>query len=61
MLKKETSILQEINHEALVKCDYIFNDDINFYYAMDFVVGGPLSDLMLKYKLNDNVTNIIDK
>jgi len=60
MLKKETTILQEINHECLVKCYYIFNDDINFYYAMDFVEGGPLSDLILKYKINDNLIKLIN-
>ena len=45
-LKNETSILNEINNDYVVKCYYIWKDKVNFYYAMEFMPGGDLFKLL---------------
>ncbi len=45
-LKTETSILNEINSDYVVNCYYIWNDKINYYFAMDYMPGGDLFGLL---------------
>lgn len=45
-LKNETIILNEINSDFCVKCYYIFKDDINYYYVMEYMPGGDLLGLL---------------
>lgn len=46
MLKKEMEILSEIDNEFLVKCYYIFADQKNYYYVMEYLAGGDLDNLL---------------
>jgi len=39
-------ILNEINHDSLVRNYYIFSDDDNYYFVMEFVGGGDLSSFL---------------
>jgi len=55
LLIKETEILLEINNVFLVKCFYIFNDEQNYYYVMDYQPGGNLRELMTDYSLKIEV------
>ncbi len=55
LLKKEALILNEVNHDNLVKCFYIFSDDNNFYFVMEYVGGGDLFSLMTQYNFNKQV------
>jgi serine/threonine protein kinase len=52
LIEKETIILQKINHPNIVKCMYIFNDEINFYFILEFVGGGDLSKAIEYKKIN---------
>lgn len=45
-LKNETIILNEINSDFCVKCYYIFKDNINYYYVMEYMPGGDLLGLL---------------
>ena len=55
LLNKEAKILSEVCHDNLVRCYYIFSDDINFYFVMEFVGGGDLFHLMSTYNLSPAV------
>ena len=57
-LMHETMILNEINHECLVRCFYVFSDEENYYYVMEFIGGGDLQTLINKYNLNPNIIKI---
>ena len=45
-LKNETIILNEINSDYVVKCYFIFKDEINYYYVMEYMPGGDLLGLL---------------
>ena len=51
-------ILNEINHQCLVRCFFVFADESNYYFVMEFIGGGDLSTLINKFNLNQNVCKI---
>jgi len=57
-LEKEKCILNEINHDNLVKCYYIFSDEKNYYFVMEFVQGGDTKKLFTNYKLVQDFNEI---
>ena len=59
LLQNETSILNTINHECLVKCYYVFSDETNFYFVFEFVVGGTLDQLTNKFNLNNEIIKLL--
>ena len=50
--------MNEIYSDYVVKCYYIFNDDKNYYYAMEYMSGGDLHHFLNEYtfgfEVNDN-------
>ncbi len=51
--------MNEINHDCLVKCFYIFADETNYYFIMEFIGGGDLNMLINKYNLNNDVVKLL--
>ena len=45
-LKNETAILNEINNDNIVNCYYIFREENNIYYVMEYMKGGDLYSLL---------------
>ena len=42
-------ILNEISSDYIVKCYYIFSDRYNYYYAMEYMLGGDLLSMLNNY------------
>ncbi len=59
LLENEAFILDEINHDCLVKCFYILSDRHNYYFVLEFVGGGDLISLINKYNLNNDVVKLL--
>ena len=57
MLKKEAEILNELNFDALIRCYYVFSDQTNYYYVMEFGGGGDFDTLLKRCNtvLTDNI------
>ena len=55
LLKIETTILNKINHDFVVKCYYIFQDLKKYYFVMEYIPGGDLGTLMNSYQLSVEV------
>ncbi|MCQ2817524.1 MAG: protein kinase [archaeon] len=45
-LLKETAILTEVSSDYLVWCYYIFRDKTNYYFVMDYMIGGDLHNFL---------------
>jgi len=54
-LKNEALIMNEIYSDYVVKCYYIFNDDKNYYYVMEYMSGGDLHSFLNEYSLGFEV------
>jgi len=49
-----------ISHDCLVKCYYVFSDDIYFYFVFEFIGGGSLKELTSKYtKINCSIIKLL--
>ena len=59
LLENEAFIVGELHNEFLVKCYYIFTDDINYYFVMEFVGGGDLNGLISKYNLDAKIVKLL--
>jgi len=51
--------MNEIYSEYVVKCYYIFNDDKNYYYVMEYMSGGDLHNFLNEYSLGFEVNFLI--
>ena len=60
-LTTETIILNDINSEYVVKCYFIFNDNINYYYVMEFMAGGDLLGLLNEFEISEKTIQLIIK
>lgn len=60
-LTTETIILNDINSEYVVKCYFIFNDSINYYYVMEFMAGGDLLGLLNEFEISEKTIQLIIK
>lgn len=52
-VKAERDILAEADNEWVVKLYYSFQDDENLYFVMDYVPGGDLMNLLIKFGVLD--------
>jgi serine/threonine protein kinase len=59
LIEKEIMIFNEIAHELLVKCFYIFSDDANIYFVMEYIAGGDLSTFMESAAYGHDVIKLI--
>lgn len=50
--------MNEIYSEYVVKCYYIFNDDKNYYYVMEYMSGGDLHHFLNEYSLGYEVIRL---
>lgn len=48
-VKAERDILAEADNEWVVKLYYSFQDDENLYFVMDYIPGGDLMNLLIKF------------
>ena len=52
---QEIAVLTKLDHPNILKCYEIFEDNWNFYIAMDYCEGGELFDMLVKRKrLNES-------
>ena len=49
-LKNEQNILKEINNDFVVNSYYIFQDNKNYYFVMEYLPGGDVYILLSKKK-----------
>lgn len=47
--------MNEIYCEHIVKCYYIFSDEKNYYYVMEYMPGGDLHNFLNEYSLSYEV------
>ncbi len=52
-VKAERDILAEADSEWVVKLYYSFQDDENLYFVMDYIPGGDLMNLLIKFQVFD--------
>jgi hypothetical protein len=52
-VKAERDILAEADNEWVVKLYYSFQDEENLYFVMDYVPGGDLMSLLIKFQVFD--------
>ncbi|KAI2799720.1 Serine/threonine-protein kinase lats1 [Blomia tropicalis] len=50
-VKAERDILAEADNEWVVKLYYSFQDEYNLYFVMDYIPGGDLMSLLIKYNV----------
>ena len=51
-------ILNEIDYDCLVNCFYIFSDEVNYYYVMEYVGGGDVGSFIRKHTPNNQVIRL---
>jgi serine/threonine protein kinase len=59
LLKKETMVFNEIFSDYVVKCFWMFSDNINYYYVMEYMPGGNLLNFLNKYIPKNEVNKFI--
>ena len=47
-VKNEQNILKEINNDLVVNSHYIFQDNKNYYFVMEYLPGGDVYTLLSK-------------
>jgi serine/threonine protein kinase len=55
LLKNEALIMNEVYSDFIVKCYYIFNDNKNYYYVMEYMSGGDLHNFLENYSIGYEV------
>ena len=58
-LKKEKDILKEINSDYIVNSYFIFKDNKNYYYVMEYLPGGDLYKLLSSIILPESTIQLI--
>lgn len=51
--------MNEIYSDFVVKCYYIFNDEKNYYYAMEYLPGGDLFNFIQENEITLPVKKIV--
>jgi serine/threonine protein kinase len=59
LIENEILIFNEISHELLVQCFYIFSDDVNIYFVMEYVAGGDLATFMESAAYGHDIVKLI--
>ena len=58
-LKNEQNILKEINNDLVVNSHYIFQDNKNYYFVMEYLPGGDVYSLLSKKNIPKKTIQLI--